>query len=613
MPVGGVEAHELREWDYALAQSAEAKSASQSAAAEAYAGAAPDPGAGGGAPPALPETGEPAAFVSPCVAMAKVTVLNAANLVVTARVVTPDGSKTLVLQEGQNANLPLGSEVKVEASDTAWFRSWSAPNSLLDGSDSPRDSFILAGPTEILGTTKSTSSFEYPDSVSVSLAGGDEPMVVSRGTGNPGNSYIEVREGTLLSVEAPPSVYYDTWLELKLTRRYSAHTGRRASIDPSEVERVLLSGGSAPNGYGTARVSGSNAASTISMDKAVKIDPFVNEVKYVISHAPGTVWEKTPSPSFVPEPSCYVYSIEVPQASNANPNPVAEAIVNPKSVLTVKPAKCREGCTQPQHGWVAIDNVKRYYLGPRASGANAELVGISPAPAPGHGATGLKIEGGQVWRLEGWGEVEDYFSLEDLVPAVPNEDGLYTDEKVYVEMNSDTTVTPVFCGCLHLKTVNDGSLEGDTELPEGIGYVFYDGPRFGCLSWMHQIIKNVGLAWAENHNYAFQVGRISKHGGGTAAGSSHRNGLDVDIRYIRTDHEVNGNGGRFAFGEDDISEYDQAATQELVNLFVAQGAIRIITVNAANLATGTAVHQHEPTKHYHHFHVRFNDPDCQAN
>jgi hypothetical protein len=132
-------------------------------------------------------------------------------------------------------------------------------------------------------------------------------------------------------------------------------------------------------------------------------------------------------------------------------------------------------------------------------------------------------------------------------------------------------------------------------------YLFY-----GCLFWTLDKIKQIGDAWAESHSYTFAVGQISKADGGDSEGgsSSHNNGLDVDVRYIRTDHT----GGSLNVVTSP-SSYDQTATQELVDLFVGEGATHIITVPEAGLSSGSAQLVYDAPRHNDHFHVRFDDPD----
>jgi hypothetical protein len=211
------------------------------------------------------------------------------------------------------------------------------------------------------------------------------------------------------------------------------------------------------------------------MSTSVKMDPFVNRVVYAIPYAPGIAWEKGTRASLDLEQSGYVYHVEAPPASNLNPNPVAEISVRPMSVLTLKPAECGGECTQTQHGWGSIKNAKRYYLGPRASTPNAELVGVSVGANPGHVVKGLKVEGGgHVYTWEGHGTIDDYMSLADMVPAVPNEDGLYVGDDLYVEMTADATVTPVvepLKDCLVVKAGNELTyfLDADATL-SAMGY-----------------------------------------------------------------------------------------------------------------------------------------------
>jgi hypothetical protein len=218
---------------------------------------------------------------------------------------------------------------------------------------------------------------------------------------------------------------------VKLDRRDTTYAGRTAVIDPTDVELILPWGGSALHGLGMFSGMGSPGISTVSMSTSVKMDPFVNRVVYAIPYAPGIAWEKGTRASLDLEQSGYVYHVEAPPASNLNPNPVAEISVRPMSVLTLKPAECGGECTQTQHGWGSIKNAKRYYLGPRASTPNAELVGVSAGANPGHVVKGLKVEGsGQVYTWEGHETIDDYMSLADMVPAVPNEDGLYEGDRM---------------------------------------------------------------------------------------------------------------------------------------------------------------------------------------
>ena len=608
------------EWDYAVAQTAEAKSSSSSAAAAAYVASVPDPGEGGGAPPPLPDTGEASDFVSDCAGpMFDVAVLNVSNLAVIARVTTPDGSENAVVSEGQVKAFPAGVEVKVEATEAAWFASWSAPDSLLDGSGQALDSFILTGPTTIRASMKGTSVVEHSDNayeqVTLSVAGGDEPLVLERGEGEVSDRYIKVREGTLLSAVVTRRNSPITWIKLTLSRRTGAHAGQRAVIDPTDVKVAEgKSGYVPPHGLGAIGARASNSVATANSNSGTKIEPFVSETLYAIPHDPAVTWESAIGAEFKLDLGYYVYDIVSPRATNLNPNATATADVWPKNTLAVMPAECEgDGCVCDQHGGVHLENARRYYLGKTAATANAELVGLSARANPGHVLKGLRIEGGgRVFIWDGHGQVDDFLSLEDMeeVPE-PNEEGLYEGEETYyLEMASNATVTPVVCLCSHEGTVNDGYLIGDTKLVAKTGYTTVSDNRYGCLHWALEKIRRVGESWAASKEYTFAVGRISQLGGGSVTpggqpvqGSSHRNGLDVDVRYIRKDHT----GAQLDLSGS-LDLYDQEATQELVDLFVAEGAIMIITTPDAELDTGSATRLFLPG-HTDHFHVRFSDPD----
>ena len=123
---------------------------------------------------------------------------------------------------------------------------------------------------------------------------------------------------------------------------------------------------------------------------------------------------------------------------------------------------------------------------------------------------------------------------------------------------------------------------------------------------MHEKIRLAGMAWdAAEWIPRIGVGRISVQGGGpTGIGVSHQNGLDVDVRYVRSD----GQEAPFEFSvEGPWPEYDQNATQELVDFFVELGATLLFWDDRAGLSA-PGVGQHWPG-HHNHLHVRFENPD----
>lgn len=87
---------------------------------------------------------------------------------------------------------------------------------------------------------------------------------------------------------------------------------------------------------------------------------------------------------------------------------------------------------------------------------------------------------------------------------------------------------------------------------------------------------------------------------------SHQNGLDVDVRYMRSD------GGEAGLDFADPNSrvwYDSAATRVLMQCFRSQGAVVRIFVDTDYVKiVFPGVTLHDPT-HRNHFHVRIRDPD----
>src|SRR5690349_21066190 len=88
---------------------------------------------------------------------------------------------------------------------------------------------------------------------------------------------------------------------------------------------------------------------------------------------------------------------------------------------------------------------------------------------------------------------------------------------------------------------------------------------------------------------------------------AHQNGLEVDVRYVRND------------GAEDVlnfnvnaAQYDQARTQAIIQQFCSLGGASVIFVDSRANIAATCV-QIENTEHFHHFHVRFPDPDGTGN
>lgn len=93
-------------------------------------------------------------------------------------------------------------------------------------------------------------------------------------------------------------------------------------------------------------------------------------------------------------------------------------------------------------------------------------------------------------------------------------------------------------------------------------------------------------------------GVIWQQGGPFPPHSSHQNGLDVDVRYVRS----NGSEGPVDFDGSIASLYDNADTQTLIDKFCNTGAIAIFVDDRANIIGQCTV---TAPGHSSHFHVRY--------
>jgi hypothetical protein len=120
--------------------------------------------------------------------------------------------------------------------------------------------------------------------------------------------------------------------------------------------------------------------------------------------------------------------------------------------------------------------------------------------------------------------------------------------------------------------------------------------QFGQKSTI-EAAKAVGTAWdGLNPDHPFSIGQISLKGGGPMPPhKSHRVGLDVDVRPMRTD------GANEPVTITDVA-YDRAATTALITLWWQRAPVQSLffndpTVIAAGLSQFV-------NNHHHHFHVR---------
>jgi murein endopeptidase len=159
-----------------------------------------------------------------------------------------------------------------------------------------------------------------------------------------------------------------------------------------------------------------------------------------------------------------------------------------------------------------------------------------------------------------------------------------------------------------------GRLINGQQLPiSGPGYLTWDPirkqiPNRGWRRWgtgrLLRTVQRVLAAYARRHPDAppVLVGDLSRPRGGDfgpqyggIGHASHQNGLDADIYYPRLDRKL-----RSPRRPDQV---DQAAAQELVDAFVAEGAERVFVGPSLSL-TGPARVVQPLVNHDNHIHVR---------
>lgn len=141
------------------------------------------------------------------------------------------------------------------------------------------------------------------------------------------------------------------------------------------------------------------------------------------------------------------------------------------------------------------------------------------------------------------------------------------------------------------------------QAPEQAGYYVYGTPTGGKGQFAHpgllSILFVVEHAWTAVDDRKFGIGNISlangtpypKHG-------THRNGLEADIRLLRTD-------GRQLPVTRFMAEYDRDATARLVDLFFAHASVELVYFNDATVPRVSRAKNHDD-----HFHVKLWVPTC---
>lgn len=160
--------------------------------------------------------------------------------------------------------------------------------------------------------------------------------------------------------------------------------------------------------------------------------------------------------------------------------------------------------------------------------------------------------------------------------------------------------------CNHIGSYTSGELINSDNLPDsGTGYYHHIGgdlpntDDWACGSYLIARTTQVGQDW--NRSPRMGVLDLSREcGGAFPPHSAHENGLEVDVRYVRSD------GAEDSCDIDQGCPYDQTGTQQLVNFWINRGASKIFVDDDSGLqGSGVQV----LSGHSNHFHVRMPDPD----
>jgi hypothetical protein len=123
--------------------------------------------------------------------------------------------------------------------------------------------------------------------------------------------------------------------------------------------------------------------------------------------------------------------------------------------------------------------------------------------------------------------------------------------------------------------------------------------RFGIAQTIEALLETGRIFAGRHPGHPVGIGDISKRGGGRISGhASHRKGVDVDIRLLRTD-------GKKEATTFTSPEYSRAHTQELIDVIRANSllAVQFVFFNDPK-AEGVQFEDN----HHHHLHVRFHMP-----
>jgi hypothetical protein len=123
-----------------------------------------------------------------------------------------------------------------------------------------------------------------------------------------------------------------------------------------------------------------------------------------------------------------------------------------------------------------------------------------------------------------------------------------------------------------------------------------------------RVIEEVARLWAYTHDYYIATGDISlRFGGYFDPHSEHQTGRDIDVRYVREDHNPDLPVSRDP-NDDSYGPIDVEATKALINWFALQSDVSSILVYFTVDVTPNAKIQFRTIDHADHFHVRIAGP-----
>lgn len=144
------------------------------------------------------------------------------------------------------------------------------------------------------------------------------------------------------------------------------------------------------------------------------------------------------------------------------------------------------------------------------------------------------------------------------------------------------------------------------QAPEDAGYYVYGTPDRGRGQYAHpallSVIFEIERQWRAIDTRKFGIGNISLAGGGKfEPHSSHKKGIEIDMRPVRKD-SLTGQGARVSRFDKKI--YDRDATIALIRLFAEHPSVTVIYFNDDKVqeAIGGGIVRSLPS-HDDHFHV----------